>query len=325
MVDLLSTHIVDLIFIAVIIIFIIHSTGFIESLLELLGFLGSIIISFTAYPLVGTLIMYNFTLPKGIAQALGFFVVWFISESIIYIITYIFLSKIFFTLRTYPLNKALRFIPSIFHATIIYLFFVSLIFSLPVRGSVKEKIFASKTGPAFINASQSLEKHIKTVFGGAISESLNFLTIQPESNESVDLGVKVPLKKLYSDPKSEDEMVKLLNKERAERRLQYLVVDKNLRSVARDYAQEMFMYGFFSHTSKVDGSTALERASREGIFFLVIGENLAFAPDAYLAHQGLMNSDGHRANILSTDYGRVGIGVIDGGIYGRMFVQVFTD
>lgn len=325
MLDLFSGNVIDLIFISVLVVFILSSKGFIESLFELLGFLGSIIIAFSVYSFFGKVLIQNFIVLRGIANALGFFVAWFIAESVIYLVTYFIMSKYLVNIKEKPFNKSLRIIPAIIHACIIYLFFISLIFSLPVRGTVKEKILASKTGPVFVNASQSLEMQIKNVFGGAISESLNFLTIKPKSNETVDLGFKVSLNKLYPDAKSEDEMFSLLNKERSNRHLQYLVSDNNLKIVARNYAHQMFVYGFFSHTSKVDGSTALERASHDGILFQVIGENLAFAPDVYLAHQGLMNSKGHRENILSTDYGRVGIGVIDAGIYGRMFVQVFTD
>ncbi|MCM2675074.1 CAP domain-containing protein [Alkalicoccobacillus plakortidis] len=41
------------------------------------------------------------------------------------------------------------------------------------------------------------------------------------------------------------------------------------------------------------------------------------------AHQALMNSQGHRENILKADYTNVGIGIVDGGPYGKMFVQMF--
>lgn len=318
-------NIVDLIFITAIVIFIISSRGFIESIFELFGFLGSIVISFTTYSFFGSILMHNFDLPRGIAQVVGFFIAWFLSESLIYIITLFLLSKFFTKLREFSLNKSLRFIPSTVHACVIYLFFISLIFSLPVKGTIKAMILQSRTGPVFVNASQSLEKHIKSVFGGAISESLNFLTIKPKSTETVDLGFRVSMNKMYEDSESEVTMLRLLNKERSDRGLRILESDEDLRKVARIYARQMFQYGFFSHTSKVDNSTALERASSEGIIFQIIGENLAFAPDVYLAHQGLMNSEGHRANILSTEYAKVGIGVIDAGIYGRMFVQVFTD
>lgn len=55
------------------------------------------------------------------------------------------------------------------------------------------------------------------------------------------------------------------------------------------------------------------------------GENLALSPNVTLAMQGLMGSKGHRANILSTNFGKIGMGVIDGGIIGEVFCQEFTD
>jgi uncharacterized protein YkwD len=38
-----------------------------------------------------------------------------------------------------------------------------------------------------------------------------------------------------------------------------------------------------------------------------------------------MNSPGHRANILHKDFGRLGIGIIDGGMYGLMISQEFRN
>jgi uncharacterized protein YkwD len=38
-----------------------------------------------------------------------------------------------------------------------------------------------------------------------------------------------------------------------------------------------------------------------------------------------MNSPGHRANILNPSFGRVGIGILDGGFYGLMISQEFRD
>ena len=65
--------------------------------------------------------------------------------------------------------------------------------------------------------------------------------------------------------------------------------------------------------------------SKRKIKFISAGENLAYAPTVEIAHQGLMNSPGHRENILRPSFGRVGIGVIDGGVYGKMFTQDFAD
>jgi uncharacterized protein YkwD len=44
-----------------------------------------------------------------------------------------------------------------------------------------------------------------------------------------------------------------------------------------------------------------------------------------LAHINLMNSPGHRANILQPSFGRLGIGILDGGFYGLMISQEFRD
>jgi len=56
-----------------------------------------------------------------------------------------------------------------------------------------------------------------------------------------------------------------------------------------------------------------------------VGENLAYARDVQLAHRLLMNSPGHRANILSPIYRWIGIGVMDGGPYGVIVVEDFTN
>jgi uncharacterized protein YkwD len=64
---------------------------------------------------------------------------------------------------------------------------------------------------------------------------------------------------------------------------------------------------------------------RSRLRFLAAGENLALARTLPMAHQGLMNSPGHRANILRASFGRVGIGIADGGRYGLMVTQNFRN
>jgi uncharacterized protein YkwD len=59
--------------------------------------------------------------------------------------------------------------------------------------------------------------------------------------------------------------------------------------------------------------------------FVDAGENLALAPTVPVAHRGLMNSPGHRANILYPKFGRLGIGIMDGGIRGLMISQEFRN
>src|SRR5207244_2441058 len=107
----------------------------------------------------------------------------------------------------------------------------------------------------------------------------------------------------------EQRMFSLINQARTDHGLQPVMFDNNLRDVARAHSQDMFARGYFSHNTP-EGITPFERMAKAGIVFTYAGENLALAPSTDLAEQGLMNSPGHRANILNPNFRKIGIGVI---------------
>jgi uncharacterized protein YkwD len=119
-------------------------------------------------------------------------------------------------------------------------------------------------------------------------------------------------------------MLVLINQERAKAGLAALAWDEDLAKVARAHSTDMFARGYFAHKNP-DGLSPFDRMANAGITFKAAGENLAYAATVELAHGGLMRSPGHRANILEKDFGRVGIGIIDAGPYGKMFTQSFRD
>ncbi len=84
----------------------------------------------------------------------------------------------------------------------------------------------------------------------------------------------------------------------------------------------MYLEGYFSHHSPRTGDVA-SRTLVSGVSFRVVGENLALASTPRAVHAGLMDSEAHRANILGTEYRRVGIGAVRGPL-GLMVVQVFA-
>jgi uncharacterized protein YkwD len=147
---------------------------------------------------------------------------------------------------------------------------------------------------------------------------------EAEGESSRPLPIGPPTGELAPDPDAEQRMLDLVNSERMRGGLRPLVADEQLRQVARAHSLEMFQQDYFSHNSPAAGSP-FDRMHAAGITFLVAGENLAYAPNVELAHQGLMNSPGHRANILRAEFGRVGIGVIRSQIQGEMFTQDFTN
>ncbi len=296
--------------------------GLFFGIIDLAGFLISFLSALKLYLFVGELLVVNFALSRGIAHAIGFLLAGFASQlaySLLVNIVYPFIPK---KLQNAKWNSLLGFIPSLGSGAIFTSFILTLLISLPIRGSIKADILSSKLGGPLVRQTQGVERQLRSIFGEAVSETLTFLTIPTTSQEHLDLNFTQ--KELTLSPEDEQIMLGLLNGERTQIGLPALKKDQALTSVARAHAKDMFERGYFSHYTP-EGSSPFDRMERAGIQFSAAGENLALAPSVQLAHQGLMNSKGHRENILSSDFGKVGIGAIDGGVYGIMFVQEFTD
>jgi uncharacterized YkwD family protein len=120
----------------------------------------------------------------------------------------------------------------------------------------------------------------------------------------------------------EQQMVDLVNQERTSRGLKALTVDMRLVKLARMKSQDMIDKGYFDHNSPTYGSP-FDMMKNAGITYRTAGENLAGHRTVQGAHTGLMNSPGHRANILNANFTHIGIGIVDGGRYGKMFTQHF--
>lgn len=129
---------------------------------------------------------------------------------------------------------------------------------------------------------------------------------------------------LTPDFESEEKMFLLVNEERRKAGLDELELDPEITEVARAHSLDMWQKKYFAHES-LDGQDPAERLQEGEVVFMEAGENLALARNIERAHRGLMNSEGHRRNILDPNFRRIGIGVIDGGKYGKMFTQNFAD
>ncbi|PKM49547.1 MAG: serine protease [Firmicutes bacterium HGW-Firmicutes-7] len=121
---------------------------------------------------------------------------------------------------------------------------------------------------------------------------------------------------------AEQEMVTLVNQARSQNNLPALKVDTALANVARTKAKDMIDNNYFSHNSPTYGSP-FDMMKSFSIRYIKAGENIAGNQTVQAAHDALMNSPGHRANILSQDYTHIGIGIVEGGNYGNMFTQMF--
>lgn len=122
----------------------------------------------------------------------------------------------------------------------------------------------------------------------------------------------------------EQEMLWLVNSARRKKGLKELKFDLTLARIARLKAEDMITNNYFAHKSPNYG-TPFEMLALEGIDYGLAGENLAEAKNIERAFKQLMESPAHKDNILDKRYDKIGIGVKEGGPYGLMIVQLFTD
>lgn len=221
------------------------------------------------------------------------------------------------------LNRALGTLPGLASGLIMAALLSALLFAMPFADGLSQSTQRSVLADRFAAYTDQLENLLSPVFEPAIREGLNRITtVPPESNEFIELPFKV--ENPISVPSLEAQMLALVNQERTSRGLAPLKADPELTEVARSHSADMFARGYFSHYTP-EGEDPFDRMREAGIRFRAAGENLAMAPTLQIAHNGLMNSPGHRANILRPEFGRVGIGIMSGGRQGIMVSQEFRD
>lgn len=119
------------------------------------------------------------------------------------------------------------------------------------------------------------------------------------------------------------EVLKLVNEERAKQGLKSLKLSTTLTSIATVKSKDMAVNNYFSHTSPTYGSP-FEMLQHFGVSYRSAGENIAAGQkNAQEVMNAWMNSSGHRANILNSSYTELGVGYYAGGSYGHYWTQEF--
>ena len=313
---------IDLVIILVLSMYAFHGwrRGFLLIALDFVGLVVSLAFALLffryAAPLFADLGM-GPSLSKGVAF-LAIFVLaqvgfWFIAVAV-----YRALPK---SARNSPLNRCLGIIPAVTKGFVLCSLMVMVLVVLPTR-IPQRLVLDSPIGSRMLHVSSAVERAAASLFSGAVQEGLTFLTVKPGVEDSV--RIRAQTKDVVVDFEAEEEMLKLLNAERTRRGLNPLGLDARLRTLARKHSRDMFARGYFAHVDP-DGKTPFDRMRRADIDYAEAGENLAMAPSVSIAHDGLMRSPGHRANILDPKFGKIGIGVCSSEIYGKILSQEFTD
>ena len=295
--------------------------GFILELLYLLGLIISITATFFLYPYL-TKVVNKYVPSLGAwALPLTFVVTYVLMRVITNAITNRILYDIPVDAHYQGANKFLGIIPGFCNGVIHAVIVAALILALPISNSISNTTRESRFVSKLSIPAEWVETKLSPVFT-EVERTMNRLTVKPGSNETVILPFKVMAPP--ARPDLEARMISLVNSERIKMGLNILKADPELTKVGRMHSVDMFQRGYFSHVA-TNGEGPFDRMRDAGVTFTNAGENLALAPTLDIAHNGLMHSPGHRANILRPEFGRMGIGIVDGGKYGLMISQEFRN
>ena len=296
--------------------------GFIFGILDLAAWIGSLVAGFYFYPYVANVL-------EKYIPSLG---VWTLP---IAFIGTIFIARLLFgiiiaaILRENPpeahkneVNHFLGIIPGFMKGAIYATLIAALLLAFPISDGLTAETRDSKVSDRLTVGVDWLNDKLSPVFDKAVNQTINKLTVEPNSSESIKLQFTSNTGNERHD--LELKMLQLVNDERIKRGLKPLKPDPELKQVALNHSKDMLARGYFSHYTP-EGKDPFDRMRAAGVKFSVAGENLALAQTLSIAHNSLMNSPGHRENILRASFGRVGIGIIDGGVHGLMISQEFRN
>lgn len=143
-------------------------------------------------------------------------------------------------------------------------------------------------------------------------------TVEPTN---MHVGEVIRLKATASSPSGfEQQVVQLVNQQRAKAGLRALTHRADVKNVAQKKAEDMINSNYFSHTSPNYGSP-FDMLKTFGISYSYAGENIAKGqktPQEVM--NAWMNSSGHRANILKPEYDVIGVGFYHGA-WVQMFIK----
>ena len=121
-----------------------------------------------------------------------------------------------------------------------------------------------------------------------------------------------------------DQVLQLINLERAAVELPPVAAEPTLEQLAADYACRMVAEGFFAHRDPETGAGPGERAVAANYAGYFVGENLAAGHRTAAAVMKVwMESPAHRRIILDRNWKEVGVAVRTGGEYSIYWVLEF--
>ncbi len=312
--------IIDIILIVTVILFVGlgYKRGFVNSFFQLVQWAGAFTVAVLLYTNTAQLVDQYFSVTEEWQKPLSFLLL-FITTLLVLSLLFVLLKKKLAPEAQFSyVNKIAGLIPGFLTGTVVAIL-LAKVFAVSVWYTEPGKAGNSILVAALNDATGWVDANMEAVFNasGQPRVSGSFETAYSASGEFKS-------ETFTARPDLELLMLRMVNAEREKRGLQILVPDDKLQLAAQQHAADMFGRGYFSHNTP-EGINPFERMRKMGIKYAFAGENLAHSFNLDEAHSGLMNSPGHRANILNKNFGKVGISILDSDINGLMLVQEFSN
>jgi uncharacterized protein YkwD len=299
-----------------------YQKGFIRGAIDLILLASSLIFAFWAYRYVAAFLEKYISSIGVWTLPLAFILSYIFIRLLLSALASILISSMPKSAEDNTFNHALGIVPGAVNGIIYAAIMGALILAIPLLDGISAKARESSIVNALNPSMEWAEDKFAPIFDKAVNHSINKLTVAPGTHKSINLPFSVREPKVRED--LEAKMLDLVNEERRKEGVPPLAADPEMRDIARAHSTDMFARSYFSHDSP-DGRSLAERAQAANVRYLTAGENIALAQTLTIAHTGLMNSPGHKANILHKGFHRVGIGIVDGGRHGIMVTQDFRD
>ncbi len=298
--------------------------GFLRGTMDLVTIVASILAAAFAYHWVSDFIAGRFHTSAVVASVIGFALIGLVVQAAFSLLIVAPLSPLIVAARHTPVSKqldaVLGLIPGALKGLAVAMAVVMVLVLMPFGSGIDPSIGRSALAQRLLSGANQLTSDAEGRLGINLADFM--IVTEPSSEKGMRLPFTVS-SGLKESPNDEAKMLQLVNQARSEHGLAPLKNDSGLQQVARAHSREMLELGYFAHVSPLHGSPT-DRLVAAGTTFNVAGENIAYAPTVDIAERGLMRSPGHRANILSDQFTRIGIGVIITPFGTRMFTQEFA-
>lgn len=298
--------------------------GFLRGAIDLVTIVVSVLAAAFAYHRVAGFVASRLHVSTVVASVIGFVAIALIVEVAISLLIVAPLSPIITVARHTPISKQLDtflgLIPGAVKGIAVAMAVVMILVLTPFGSGMDPSLGRSALAQHLLSGANQIATDAEGHAGLNLSDFM--IVTEPTSDKGTRLPftVSTGLKESSAD---ESQMLTLVNQSRAENGLAPLKADSQLQQLAAAHSEEMLRLGYFAHISPLHGSPT-DRFDAAGVEYTVAGENIAYAPTVDIAERGLMRSPGHRANILSSEFTRIGIGIIVTPFGTRMFTQEFA-